>query len=98
MFDWIFGSSKKEEPKAEEKREDKIPEEDMWIYDFIKQYLVSPVWRNPLLNFLEEYCIVFEDTEENKFEYTKIHKEFMGLCSQLLESFITETGLTESTL
>ena len=85
MLDWIFGSSKKEEKKPEKSRVT-IPEEDMWAYDFVKQYLVSPIWRNPLLDFIEENCLLFEDTEENKFEYTKIHKSFMELCAQMLES------------
>jgi hypothetical protein len=67
MLDWIFGS-KKEEKKPEEKEKiPSLPAEDMWIYDFIKQYLISPIWRNPLLDFIEENCLVFEDTEENKF-------------------------------
>jgi len=39
----------------------------MWIYDYVKQYLTSPIWRNPLLDFMEENCVIFEDVEENKF-------------------------------
>jgi hypothetical protein len=39
----------------------------MWAYDFVKQYLISPLWRNPLLDFIEENSIIFEDSEENKF-------------------------------
>jgi hypothetical protein len=35
----------------------------MWAYDFVKQYLISPLWRNPLLDFIEENCIIFEDSE-----------------------------------
>ena len=72
MLDWIFGSTKKEETKV--KQSVVIPEEDLWAYDFVKQYLVSPIWRNPLLDFIEENCLIFEDSEENKFQYTKIHK------------------------
>lgn len=62
MFDWIFGSSKKEEKKPE-KQADGLSEEDAWAYDFVKQYLISPIWRNPLLDFIEENCLVFEDSE-----------------------------------
>lgn len=69
MLDWIFGSKKEEEKKGEVPA---LPEEDMWVYDFIKQYLISPIWKNPLLDYIEENCLVFEDNEENKFEYTKI--------------------------
>ena len=60
MFDWIFGSKKEEEKKSEVPS---LPEEDMWVYDFIKQYLVSPIWKNPLLDYIEENCLIFEDSE-----------------------------------
>ena len=33
----------------------------------------SPRWKTPILSFIEEYCIVFDDEDENKFEYTTIH-------------------------
>lgn len=52
MFDWIFGSSKAKEEKKSEKPADGLAKEDLWAYDFVKQYLVSPLWRNPLLDFI----------------------------------------------
>ena len=67
MFDWIFGSK-----KEEKKQEESLGKDEMWIYEYVRQYLSSPLWRNPILDFLEEHCVVFEDKEENKFEYTKI--------------------------
>ena len=36
------------------------------------------------MDFVEENCLIFEDSEENKFEYTKIFEEFVGLCEILL--------------
>ena len=64
----------------------------------MRQYLTSPIWRNPLLDFIEENCIIFEDAEENKFEYTKIFQEFTGLSALLLETMIEEIGISEKTL
>ncbi len=95
MLDWLFG---KKEEKKEEKKEDELGKDQKWIYDYIKQYLTSPIWRNPLLDFMEENCHKFEDTEENKFEYTKIFQEFTGLTALLLESMIEEVGISEQTL
>jgi hypothetical protein len=97
MLDWIFGSKKEEEKKAE-KKEDELGKDEKWVYDYIKQYLVSPIWRNPLLDFIEENSIIFEDVEENKFEYTKIFQEFTGLTALLLETMIDEIGIPEKTL
>jgi hypothetical protein len=68
MLDWLFGS-KKEEKKPEKpiNKEDELSKDEVWIYDYVKQYLTSPIWRNPLLDFMEENCLIFEDVEENKF-------------------------------
>ncbi len=68
------------------------------MYDYVRQYLTSPLWRNPLLDFMEENCTIFEDTEENKFQYTKVFQEFTGLTALLLESMIMEVGITEIVL
>lgn len=59
MLDWLFGSKKEEQKKEEVPN---LPQEDMWVYDFMKQYLVSPIWKNPLLDYIEENCFVFEDS------------------------------------
>ena len=44
-----------------------------WILDSIAEYLKSPAWKNPIIDFIDEHCIVFEDGDENKLEYTTIH-------------------------
>lgn len=44
------------------------------MYDLILQYLASPIWRNPISDFLDENCTVFDDEEENKISYQEIHK------------------------
>ena len=101
MLDWIFGSDKeKKESKKEQKisKDYQLSEDEKWVYDFIRQYLTSPIWRNPIIDFIEEHCAVFEDTQENKFQYTKIHQEFIGLATLLIESMVEETGITEKTL
>ena len=52
------------------------------------EYLQSPVWKNPIINFVEEKCCVFEDLDENRLEYTEIHKEFKRLVEHKLEAYI----------
>ena len=85
MLEWLFGS-KKEEPKAP--KQDELGQGEKWVYDYVRQYLTSPIWRNPLLDFIEENCLLFEDQQENKFESTKIFQEFTGLSALLLETMI----------
>ena len=37
-------------------------------------FLRSPRWKAPVMSFIDEFCTVFDDEEENKLEFTKIHK------------------------
>ncbi|XP_071963543.1 uncharacterized protein [Antedon mediterranea] len=61
-----------------------------WISDTIVGFLHSPVWTVPIMTFIEENCIVFDTSEENKFEYTAIHNRYKQLVEYLLESFIED--------
>jgi len=45
-----------------------------WVFDAILNYLKSPKWRTPMMSFMEENCLIFDEEDENKFEYTKVHK------------------------
>lgn len=53
----------------------------------------SPTWKNPIINFIDENCIVFEDTEENSLEYTNVHNRFKKLIDGQLEAFIQDLGI-----
>lgn len=66
-----------------------------WIYDFVIAYLKSPPWRCPLNNFIDANCVKFSDDEENKFEYTDIHKQFCDLIDKLLGGYLKELGLSD---
>jgi len=38
------------------------------------------------MSFLDEYCVVFDDEDENKLEFTKIHKvgaEIGGIANRI---------------
>ncbi len=50
-----------------------------WILDSITEFLKSPIWKNPILEFIDKHCMGFDDEEENKLEYTTIHKVNIGL-------------------
>ena len=46
------------------------------------------------MSFIDEKCIVFDNEEENKLEYTIIHGEFKKLVEDLLEELMVELGVT----
>lgn len=47
--------------------------EDEWMFDAVSAFLASPL-QLPVLTFIEENCVVFDNEEENKLVYTDIHK------------------------
>lgn len=65
---------------ATKKAPTKTPKEDApegendWFFDIIINFLRSPRWKTPIMSFLDEYCIIFDSEDENKLEYTPIHK------------------------
>ena len=36
-------------------------------------FLRSPRWKTPVMSYIDEYCTVFDNEDENKLEFTKIH-------------------------
>lgn len=49
------------------------------------------MWKNPILEFIDENCLVFDEEEENKLEYTIIHQvrlhQFPNLYPNWLQKF-----------
>jgi hypothetical protein len=82
---------------ATAKPEDKPQEEgeNDWFFDIIINFLRSPRWKTPVMSFLDEYCIVFDNEEENKLEYTKIHNDFKKLVEELIGCLLAELGVTQ---
>lgn len=47
------------------------------------------------MDFVEKHCMLFEDEEENRLEYTDIHMKFKSLIEGQLEAFIQDLGITQ---
>ena len=69
--------------------------ENDWFFDIIINFLRSPRWKTPVMSFLDEYCIIFDNEEENKLEYTKIHNDFKKLVEELIGCRLAELGVTQ---
>jgi hypothetical protein len=58
-------------------------------------FLRSPRWKTPVMSFLDEYCIQFDNEEENKLEFTSVHVQFKKLVEGLLEELMNDLGVTD---
>ena len=47
------------------------------------------------MSFLDEFCIQFDNEEENKLEFTSIHVQFKKLVEGLLEELMNDLGVTD---
>ncbi|CAE7845116.1 unnamed protein product, partial [Symbiodinium necroappetens] len=54
----------------------------------------SPSWVAPIAQFVDQQCIIFEDEEENKLEYTECHNEFRQLIDNLLAAHLLELDVS----
>ena len=67
-------------------------EENNWLIDLILSFFHSMEWKAPVLSYIETHCCSFDDDDENKLEYTKIHKDFKDLTEGLIEGMFKELG------
>eukprot|EP00435_Cladocopium_sp_Y103_P036999 s1572_g9.t1 len=54
----------------------------------------SPTWIIPISQFVDQNCLIFEDQEENKLEYTLVHNSFKQLVEDLLAAHLVELDIT----
>ena len=66
-----------------------------WIYDCVLQIVKSPEFRNPIKDFVDENCNSFIGVEENTFEQGGLHKEFIELVDNLLDTLTKDIGITD---
>ena len=59
-------------------------------------FLRSPRWKTPVMGFIDDNCIAFDDEDEHKLEFTKIHNEFKKVVEGLLEELMAELGVSDA--
>ena len=69
-------------------------EEHDWIVDYVLQFLESEKFDASVMDFVDEKCYIFENEEENKLEYTDIHREFSEHIDALIASNLGELSIT----
>lgn len=69
--------------------------ENEWMLDSLKEFFESPLWRKPILNFIDKHCVVFDSEEENKLEYTMLHNQFQQMVEERLDGFLAEFSIPQ---
>ena len=65
-----------------------------WVFDYLVSLIHSPLWAAEVLSFIDEYCIVFDNEEENKLAHFELHLEFIKLIDQFLSARLKEVGIS----
>ncbi|CAD8077969.1 unnamed protein product [Paramecium primaurelia] len=66
------------------------------VKEIILQMLASPTWQNQYNSFVDEYCIYFDDDEENSIQQNNIFKQFQTEMAVVYDSFFSSLGLDNS--
>lgn len=65
-----------------------------WLGDYMVSILKSPTWSTPVARFIDENCDLFDDSEENRLEYTECHNDFRLLVTDLFTAHLAEVSVT----
>jgi hypothetical protein len=65
-----------------------------WLADYIIGFLRSPSWVTPVMEYIDQHCIIFDSEDENKFEYTAKHNEFRALIDGLLAAHLVDVSIS----
>jgi len=68
--------------------------DDQWLLDSISGFLSSPGWALPVMSFIDENCVVFDDDDESQLAYTDIYGAFKEMVEMLLEMHLAAMGVT----
>lgn len=69
-----LSQSKAQEDATKKKKVFQLSETEKNHFVQLYYFLLGSHWRVPIESFMDEYCIIFDDEEENKLEYTTYHK------------------------
>ena len=68
--------------------------DDDWLFDYVLQFLESDKFDGVVMDFIDNKCEIFDNEEENKFEYSTVHSEFRDMIETLIVSNLGELGVS----
>lgn len=69
-------------------------DDNEWIFDYVLQVLESDRFDADCMDFIDEYCDIFDSEDENKFIYTDIHAKFREHVESLMSSFLKDLDVS----
>jgi len=66
-----------------------------WKMDAVMLFMKSPEYTVPVMDFIDENCMVFDADEESKLEFSEVHGKFVETVFGLLEKFLAEIGVSQ---
>ena len=68
------------------------------IFDYILHFLKSAEWDAAVMGFIDNNCAVFVNDDENKFEYSQIHRAFVDEIEALIDAQLDKVGISNDLL
>jgi hypothetical protein len=66
-----------------------------WLSDYLVSALKCPTWVIPIAEYVDDHCSIFDDAEENKFEYTTCHNDFKRLVEDLFIVHLLDVSVSQ---
>jgi hypothetical protein len=69
--------------------------ETNWLGDYAEQFLKSPSWTVPLMEFIDSNCVLFSEIdEEHQFSQTECHQKFCELIDNLFCAHLIQVDVS----
>ncbi|KAL4464881.1 hypothetical protein ABPG74_011442 [Tetrahymena malaccensis] len=88
--------NKKPEVGEQPQQQEFIKQEDEWIFESILQFLVSPVFKAPVHQMIDDKCIYFENTKNITNEHQEIHQEYKNMLNELVIGLSQDIGVEQN--
>ena len=65
-------------------------QKDTEIFDNIADLITKDTFSSAIAEFMKENCQKFEDSDENKLEYTAIYESYVEILEDMIETKLFE--------
>ena len=69
---------------------DALTETEQKVFNAIKEVLLTKQFTDACIEYMTQNAAIFEDTDENKLEYTPLFEEYITMTEGCLDGYIKE--------